>query len=543
MSTEASVGCRCFANDMPPMSGIIKHLYSDFHVNEIDQAGNVVHLTSLDPIELPEYPEGYEEWLASSQIFFSFTPTNDIQVARIYYEQPRISVTYSNSAVTLEKTSKPRVRPVITSFVLCKENLNQQDAIGRIAKRVQKPKKTIGFAGNKDKRGITTQICSIRDLPISRLSEATRNMDNGVRVGMFRPSIAPVSLGDLSGNRFTILLRDIHIPGVSDSDHEAIASEIANRIDALKTSGFLNYYGMQRFGTGPIPTHKIGSLVLQRKWREIIEILLRPNEGELEKLREAKVCYQKTRDCHQALKILPKSAQAEYALFEAMSRIPNPADHLKNPHDLFMRIDRRQRMMYVHAYQSYLWNHMLSARWERSGASVVLGDYVLDPETSEVVVVTEQNRHQYSVFDLVLPLPSGASLPEELNDLVKPLMEKDGVTLDMFDRLSREYGTGGVWRSIVGQAKDLEWEIIRHDQMDVPLIDSDLNRLDGTTNTTNHVKDGKIASLSLTFSLTSGQYATMCMRELLKRTTEWFTDSDMSNPKKGWFQWSGCSVQ
>ena len=526
------------------MSGIIKHLYSDFHVNEIDQSGRVVHLTSLDPIALPDYPDGYKEWLASSQIFFQFTPSDDAQVARIYYEQPQLQVTYSGTSVTLERTQKRRVRPVITGFVLYKENLNQQDAINRVAKRVQKSKKNIGFAGNKDKRGITAQLCSIKDVPIERLAEATRNLGDGLKVGMMRPVIAPVYLGDLAGNRFTIVLRDIHVPDVSDGDHDGVHAEVGKRIEALRSSGFLNYYGMQRFGTGVVPTHHVGRLVLRRQWKEIIEMLLRPEDGELEQLRQAKVCYQKTKDCAQALKICPRSAQAEFSLFEAMLKIPNPADHLKNPHELFMRIDRRQRMMYVHAYQSYLWNHMVSARWERFGASVVQGDYVLDQETGEVIPVLEANLDKYSIFDVVMPLPSGKSLPKEFVEILKPLMDEDGVTLDMFDSLSSEYGAGGAWRAIVGQAKDLEWEIIRHDEMDVPLIDSDLDRLNGTTNSGNHVPDGKIASLCLSFSLTSGQYATMCMRELLKRTTEWFTDSELSTKKKHrWFSWDTCNVQ
>lgn len=187
---------------------------------------------------------------------------------------------------------------------------------------------------------------------------------------------------------------------------------------------------------------------------------------------------------------------------------------------------------------------MVSARWERFGASVVQGDYVLDQETGEVIPVLEANLDKYSIFDVVMPLPSGKSLPKEFVEILKPLMDEDGVTLDMFDSLSSEYGAGGAWRAIVGQAKDLEWEIIRHDEMDVPLIDSDLDRLNGTTNSGNHVPDGKIASLCLSFSLTSGQYATMCMRELLKRTTEWFTDSELSTKKKHrWFSWDTCNVQ
>lgn len=44
-----SLGLRCFLTSTKPFVGAIKQRYSDFLVNEIDEAGNVVRLTTLSP--------------------------------------------------------------------------------------------------------------------------------------------------------------------------------------------------------------------------------------------------------------------------------------------------------------------------------------------------------------------------------------------------------------------------------------------------------------------------------------------------------------
>ncbi len=52
--------------------------------------------------------------------------------------------------------------------------------------------------------------------------------------------------GALSGNRFEIVLRNIE---------PADADQVSAAAIALRNSGFLNYYGLQRFGSGA-PTHR-----------------------------------------------------------------------------------------------------------------------------------------------------------------------------------------------------------------------------------------------------------------------------------------------
>lgn len=559
MATEESVGLLCFVNNEEPMSGIIKHRYSDFHVHEIDANGNVVYLSSTKQNPTPPYPEGYEEWLSSNEVFFSFKPESDEQIARIYYEQPTFPILkQKNGMVSIERLYKKKTHRLIIHFVLYKENLNQQQAIGKLAKKLDKPKKLFGFAGTKDKRAITTQICSVYDVSPHALIQATSNIGESIQISNIHYAREPISLGDLNGNKFSIVLRDIKLDGfegqIKNKDmHRKVKEGIRKRIQAVEESGFINYYGMQRFGTSNVPTHHIGILVLKKDWKRIIDILLGPIEGEDPKIQKAKLHFKQTHDAKEASKMIPKSAQTEYSLFKAISSISvdkkgNKIDPLSNPHELFSRIERKQRMLFVHAYQSFLWNHLASLRIKKNGTKIVVGDYVMKSNIKDDVErVTPENINKYTFFDVVLPIPSANNIDDQ--DELFELMEKDGVTPEMFKKLPSEYGANGGWRLIITKVKDIEWEIITHDDFNAPLIDSDLNLINGISNIDNHVKYGKYTSLSLSFCLGSGQYATMFLRELLKRSTEWFTDSAMSNKNEeestsSWFSnLFNCSIQ
>ncbi len=64
----------------------------------------------------------------------------------------------------------------------------------------------------------------------------------------------------------------------------------------VKENGFINYFGIQRFGTGAIPTHRLGRLLLQSKWAETIDLLMKPRRYEDEQTMEARMHYWKTGD-------------------------------------------------------------------------------------------------------------------------------------------------------------------------------------------------------------------------------------------------------
>ena len=67
-------------------------------------------------------------------------------------------------------------------------------------------------------------------------------------VCVYRYVSAPLKLGRLTGNLFTVVLRS-----VSCDDHV-----IHEKMMSLRDKGFINYFGMQRFGTSTVPTFHVG---------------------------------------------------------------------------------------------------------------------------------------------------------------------------------------------------------------------------------------------------------------------------------------------
>jgi tRNA pseudouridine13 synthase len=84
-------------------------------------------------------------------------------------------------------------------------------AVHYIGKKLRKIGKCFQVAGNKDKRGITTQrVTILRANPelLIRFQRA-KDWDKKMQVGGFERVQKPLRLGQLSGNRFSVALRFI----------------------------------------------------------------------------------------------------------------------------------------------------------------------------------------------------------------------------------------------------------------------------------------------------------------------------------------------
>lgn len=89
-------------------------------------------------------------------------------------------------------------------------------------------------------------------------------------------------------------------------------------MESIKAKGFINYYGMQRFGTSFIPTHAVGLAMLQQDWALAVDLLLRNRPGEHPDAEAARTIWCDTGDWDAALERFPKRCVAERALLEAI---------------------------------------------------------------------------------------------------------------------------------------------------------------------------------------------------------------------------------
>ncbi|CAI5734770.1 unnamed protein product [Hyaloperonospora brassicae] len=454
------------------------------------------------------------------------------------------------------RASWPKDRPEYLQFVLYKRNLETNSVMMQLAKAMNLNVSSFTYAGTKDKRGITTQLCTVyrgSKERLDSLNRAGRELDAfNFLVGNATYVPHRLNLGDLRGNRFSIVVRDL-------PDEETIAdAEVHEAVRSWSEHGFINYFGLQRFGTKAIATHEIGRAILQRDHKRVVELLLHPQEGDATLIRKAREAFRDNQDVEAALKALPPYLIAERAVLHGL-RVHGATAYAS----AIQSIPRHLRMMYTHAYQSYVWNSVASERLTRySRTSPVIGDLVIPHDTmtddivdgsevdgvdgaeeerdaatpvykkprtlaeasrpeTDVVVVTAETLGQYSIYDVVLPLPGySIAYPENgLKQRYDEILTADGVDFCSLERATNsEYHLPGSYRHVVKKPVDVQHELKRFNDPTVPLLETDVDRFAGRS-VQGSIPDGKFRALCLEFQLGPSSYATMAVRELLKQSS------------------------
>src|SRR5512136_2471485 len=100
-------------------------------------------------------------------------------------------------------------------FLICrltKTNWELQHAVKEIAKRLGISHRRIGWAGTKDRNAITKQWISIYDVTPEQVA-AVHLKD--IVLEPVRSANEALSLGDLMGNRFDLVIRDTEVPDLA----------------------------------------------------------------------------------------------------------------------------------------------------------------------------------------------------------------------------------------------------------------------------------------------------------------------------------------
>ncbi|KAH0513677.1 Pseudouridylate synthase 7-like protein [Microtus ochrogaster] len=359
------------------------------------------------------------------------------------------------------------------------------------------------YMGTKDKRAITVQEIAVLKISAQRLAHLNKCLMN-FKLGNFSYQKTPLKLGELQGNHFTVVLRNI--TGTEEQVQQAMQS--------LKETGFINYYGMQRFGTTAVPTYQVGRAILQNAWTEVMDLILKPRSGAekgyLVKCREE---WAKTKDPASALKKLPVKRCVEGQLLRGLSKYG-----MKNIVSAFGIIPRNNRLMYIHSYQSYVWNNMVSKRVEDYGLKPVPGDLVLKGATA--TYIEEDDVNNYSIHDVVMPLPGFDVIypKHKISEAYREMLTADNLDIDNMRHTIRDYSLSGAYRKIIIRPQNVSWEVIAYDDPKIPLFNTDVDNLEGKPPPV-FASEGKYRALKMDFSLPPSTYATMAIREVLKMDT------------------------
>jgi tRNA pseudouridine13 synthase len=293
-----------FLTTSAPLGGEVKRRYSDFVVEEVLENGRVC--------EVKRFDRALEE--------------------RVEHEKIKVPEPNGKEHLHLE---------------LEKINTDTNFAIARISRGIGVSKKRIGYAGLKDKRGITCQRISIYKPDPGRVE---RFGFRGLELRNPEWSDERIELGNLKGNNFTIIIRNIE---KSEDEIKKIVPDFAEQAKKRVP----NFFGNQRFGGKRQITHRVGKLLLAGKFEEAVMLYLTETFAEeKEDLKQARINLAKTRDFSRATKEFPVEARSERAMIHHLCKCPNDFA------GAFGKLPKKIRYLFVHAYQSWIFNKTIEER-------------------------------------------------------------------------------------------------------------------------------------------------------------------------------------
>jgi len=559
-------------------SSILKMRYHDFLVNEIDLSGKVVHLEKMGLLDVGDKEQqskhisneinkdaltcfSSEEQDALIKLNSSTENAPCVMVKVGDDKQKRTEIhdavrkhfsslessTVDNESGKFIKISKGsgkgrnrkrRQKNALHKFCLYKENIPTMKAVNILSKILKlHGKNSFNYAGNKDKRAITVQEMTTSLSPDRLIYLNKSGRLHNMYIGNITPCTKHLKLGDLNGNHFKIVLRDIK--GCDEG-------KIQESCQSFAEKGFINYFGMQRFGTGTASTCSIGKAILQYEWKTAVDLILSSCANDLDeesqellKNWDVEGNAEKLLERNRLLQLGPEgyllygiSRQGTKQLVQALNGIP-----------------RNTRMLYVHSYQSYVWNKAVSKRISTYNLKPVEGDLVLvkdestaesqdEPESKKIrtddfdsleeqddlSVYTKVKRlnadelSNYTIYDVVMPLP-GSRVQYPLYDgdnWLQQMLKEDNISLEQLDHRVKEYSLCGAYRKMVVRPQSFKWEIMRYKDYTLPLQLSDKEIMEEKP-VPESIPDAPFQALRLEFSLPTSSYASVAVRELSKR--------------------------
>jgi len=360
--------------------------------------------------------------------------------------------------------------------------------VREFARNLHISRRRIGFAGTKDKRAVTTQLFSFENVGPDNLKQLEMK---DVEILDVHASNRPLEIGDLAGNRFRIVVRDAGAAANAERIVEDTARELR------RFGGFPNFFGIQRFGSVRPITHVVGRHIVRGEFREAVDsYVANPIEGESPESFRVRSSLKNTGDVQRALRQYPKAYGFEKAMLNHLAA--NPDDWIGALRVLPFNL----LMMFVHGYQSFLFNRILSERMRR-GIPI----------------------HEPVAGDLVLPADK-LGMPDRGRTIE--------VTCDNIVRVAERCHDGKAWVSAIlfgsepefagGEPGQIEKGIVASEGLqpkdfiipEIPRISSKGTRREILSPLHGLDVTVKGDALQLSFDLTRGSYATCLVREFMK---------------------------
>lgn len=302
-----------------------------------------------------------------------------------------------------------------------------------LARELHVKRSSVGCAGLKDRKAITRQWFSIWD-PHRQIDRrrAESLSTEWMKVVEIDRHVNKLRRGHLKGNRFRVTVRGVGIES---------APRAQRIMERLARTGAPNFFGPQRYGMRG-NNHLIARAIILEQDDEALDRLLGESEtgDELRADIDARRAYQ-DQDYDEALRMYPRGAAAER---EALKALNSGAD----AHTAIRSINRMQRGFWLSAFQSAIFDGVLTDRCERVGLGQLhVGD----------IAMKHDNRALFDigVEDMTADLPRRAEMfeisatgpmwgpamkrtaDETLDRLEVEALEKTGVTVESLASFAR----------------------------------------------------------------------------------------------------------
>jgi tRNA pseudouridine13 synthase len=206
-------------------------------------------------------------------------------------------------------------------FRMRKREYTTERAAQVIAEALHIDRKRVGYAGAKDSKAVTEQLISLRNVERKKI-ESISLKDISLEFAGFTNE--PISLGDLEGNSFEIVVRNI----AKDAEKPK------------KISRIVNYFGEQRFSKN---NAEIGKAIIKKDFKHAVDMMIDSIGREEKKVIEH---LEKNRnDFVGALKEMP---------WKTLN-------------------------MYIHAFQSKMWNEAARRLLAKEDSPALHGDAIKIP--------------------------------------------------------------------------------------------------------------------------------------------------------------------
>lgn len=398
------------------IGGVIKRRIADFVVREITQQGRVLEVKG-------------------------FTETETTQ----------------EKIIIPPKTENESLHLTMEKF-----NLDTNEALRRISRILHLSPKRFGYAGLKDRRGITAQRISIWN-PDTTLVEKFKSRYAVLREPSWEKD--RIEIGNLKGNFFEVTIRAIEM------QEEELKKTTEQALLEMK-DGVANYFGEQRFGGIRQVTHVVGKEFVKGNLEKAVMTYLTLPSNEEKEISQARKNLAQTKDFDTALKEFPQKFRYERSILHHLAVFP--LDFV----GAFQKMPKHLTYIFTHAYQSYLFNLVINERIESgTGLQPVEGD------------ILEDGIPTAPLFGFDSVLPQG-----KIGEIERKILEAENIKLEDFKiRSFGELSCSGARKKLL--VKPLDPKIIS--------IEKD------------ELNEGKL-KMRLSFGLEKGNYATTILRELMK---------------------------